>query len=358
MESPFVLSFSQSECLKATLICTRKIFIHRFSRSSEHERGILMRKISFKNTNNLTVNEAFDDFLEHCRIRNLRAETIKVYRLHFSIFQKFLNDSTLLISEITPQTVGEFVLDLRSDNHQCNEVTVNSYLRGVRVFLYYCMEMDYMTNFKIRIPKADKKLKETYTDSELKVLLAKPDIKSCSFSEYKIWVFSNYLLATGNRISTALNLRIEDIDFINGIIQLNQTKNRTAQLIPLSPTLNKILKEYLRYRKGQSKDFVFCNSFGNQGDKRTYQEMLASYNRSRGVEKTSAHLYRHTFAKKWILNGGDIFRLQKILGHSDLTVVKEYVQMFGQDLAIDFDKFNPLDRTVNVGGNKKLTMTL
>ncbi|RHP70371.1 hypothetical protein DXA59_05185 [Clostridium sp. OF03-18AA] len=87
----------------------------------------------------------------------------------------------------------------------------------------------------------------------------------------------------------------------------------------------------------------------------SYFQGLAS---GKGVEKTSAHLYRHTFAKKWILNGGDIFRLQKILGHSDLTVVKEYVQMFGQDLAVDFDKFNSLDRTVSVGGNKKLTMTL
>ena len=161
--------------------------------------------------------------------------------------------------------VGEFILDLRSDNHHCNKITVNSYLRGVRVFLYYCMEMDYMPSFKIVIPMADKKLKETYTDSELKVLLEKPDIKTCSFSKYRIWVFSNYLLATGNRISTALNLRIEDIDFMNGIIQLNQTKNRTSQLIPLSPTLSKILREYLRYRKGQPKDFVFCNSFGNQG---------------------------------------------------------------------------------------------
>ena len=120
-----------------------------------------MSKISFKNTDNLTVSEAFEDFLEHCRIRNLRPETIKVYKLHFSIFQRFLNNDTLLISEITPQMVGEFVLDLRSDNHNCNEITVNSYLRGVRVFLYYCMEMDYMPSFKITIPKADKKLKET-----------------------------------------------------------------------------------------------------------------------------------------------------------------------------------------------------
>ena len=78
--------------------------------------------------------------------------------------------------------------------------------------------MDYMPSFKIVIPMADKKLKETYTDSELKVLLEKPDIKTCSFSEYRIWVFSNYLLATGNRISTALNLRIEDIDFMNNPI--------------------------------------------------------------------------------------------------------------------------------------------
>jgi len=39
-----------------------------------------------------------------------------------------------------------------------------------------------------------------------------------------------------------------------------------------------------------------------------------------------------------------MFRLQKILGHSDLTVTKEYVAIWGQDLQIDFEKFNPLDR--------------
>ena len=42
--------------------------------------------------------------------------------------------------------------------------------------------------------------------------------------------------------------------------------------------------------------------------------------------------------------GGDVFRLQKILGHSDLTITREYVQMFGQDLQMDFEQFNPLDR--------------
>ena len=317
-----------------------------------------MSRLSLKNTNDLTVLEAFNDFKDKCQIKNLSKETIKLYENQFSIFYRFLDDTALLISEVTSKTVDSFILDLRSDNHNCNEITINSYLRGVRAFLYYCMDMDYLPQFKIHIPKVDKKLKETYTDTELKVLLKKPDLKTCSFSEYKIWVFSNYLLATGNRISTALNVKIEDIDFTNGLIQLNHTKNRTSQLIPLSQTLATILKEYLKYRKGTPKDYVFCNTYGNKGDIRTYQDMLAAYNRRKGIEKTSAHLYRHTFAKKWILNGGDIFRLQKILGHSDLAVVKEYVQMFGSDLSIDFDKFNPLDRTITQAANKKLKMVL
>lgn len=317
-----------------------------------------MQKLSLKNTKELTVLEAFDDFKDKCHIKNLSSETIKLYENQFLTFYRFIDNDTLLISEVTSSTVDNFILDLRSDKHTCNEITINSYLRGIRAFLYYCMEMDYLTQFKICIPKVDKKLKETYTDTELSVLLKKPNLKACSFSEYKIWVFSNYLLATGNRISTALNVRIEDIDFTNGLIQLNHTKNRTSQLIPLSHTLASILKEYLKYRKGTSKSYVFCNTYGEKGDIRTYQDMLATYNRKKGVTKTSAHLYRHTFAKKWILNGGDIFRLQKILGHSDLSVVKEYVQMFGNDLSVDFDKFNPLDRTIPSIKNQKLKMAL
>jgi len=73
------------------------------------------------------------------------------------------------------------------------------------------------------------------------------------------------------------------------------------------------------------------------------QKEIARYNRKRGVEKTSLHMFRHTFAKKWILNGGDIFRLQKLLGHSSLEMVRKYVNMFADDLRKDFDSFNPPD---------------
>ena len=179
-----------------------------------------MKKLSLKNSDNLTVDEAFEDFKGHCRIINLSGETIKLYQYQFNVFHRFLDDETFLISDVTLATVNGFILELRSDKH----VTVNTYLRGLRAFLYYCMEMDYMTAFKIRIPKVDKKLKETYTDAELNVLLKKPNLKTCGFSEYKIWVFSNYLLGTGNRISTALSLKKEYVQMFGNDLSVNFDK--------------------------------------------------------------------------------------------------------------------------------------
>ena len=52
-------------------------------------------------------------------------------------------------------------------------------------------------------------------------------------------------------------------------------------------------------------------------------------------------------AKNYILNGGDIFRLQKILGHSDMTIVRNYVNMFSSDVMENFDAINPLEKALN-----------
>ena len=260
-------------------------------------------------------------------------------------FYEFI-DKSEPITAVTKDTVDDYILWLR-ENTDANDITINSYLRSVRAFLYFCMEDKYIPTFKIQLIKAEKKIKETYTDDELVRLLEKPDVDNCSFSCYKTWVFENYLLGTGNRISTALDLHIGDINFQSGVIILRKTKNRKQQIIPLSATLAEILQGYLQIRGGEADDYVFCNEYGGQASCRTYQQLVRRYNRKRGVEKTSCHTFRHTFAKNWILNSGDMFRLQKILGHSDLTVTKEYVNMFGQDLQMDFEKFNPLDNLKN-----------
>lgn len=313
-----------------------------------------MQKIKIKPLNNeaTTLSDCLKNYLDKCKARNLSNRTLEIYEERLKVLVKFAENENICVPELSTDTIDRFILYLQ--NKGCNDVTVQSYIRDTRAFLYFLMDADYIQPFKIRLPKADIKIKETYSDEELKTLLKKPNLKHCEFNEYKIWVFSNYLLATGNRISTALNLKISDLDFDNGIIQLNKVKNRKAQIVPMASSLAVILKEYLIYRKGELNDYLFCNSYGGQGEIRSYQEMLAKYNKARGVSKTSAHLYRHTFAKRWILNGGDIFRLQKLLGHSDLSVVKNYVNIFSQDLAKDYNDYNPLDTLGTVKSQTKI----
>ena len=296
----------------------------------------------------LSIQEAFEMFIRKCKIKNLTDLSISSYQKKMVHFYEF-TDKNQPITTITSDTVDDYILWLR-ENTKANDITINSYLRSVRAFLYYCMECNYIPSFKISLIKAEKKIKETYTDEELMRLLQKPDINNCSFSCYKTWVFENYLLGTGNRISTALDIHIGDINFQSGTITLRKTKNRKQQIIPLSHTLADILQEYLQIRGGEAEDYLFCNEYGGKAIERTYQQLVRRYNIKRNVNKTSCHIFRHTFAKQWILAGGDMFRLQKILGHSDLTVTKEYVNMFGQDLQMDFEKFNPLD---NLSTNKK-----
>jgi integrase/recombinase XerD len=220
---------------------------------------------------------------------------------------------------------------------------MNTYLRALRTLLYYFMAEGYTREFKIGLAKEEKSIKETYTEEELEKLLCKPNVKKCGFTEYRSWVMANYLFATGNRIRTVLNIKIEHLDFNNQLILLGKTKNGRQQLIPMSGQLATILQEYLLYRKGKPEDYLFCSIHGGQLTRDGATTVMYRYHKKRGVEKTSAHAYRHIFAKYWILNGGDIFRLQKILGHSNIEMVRNYVEMFNDDLSRDFATFNPLD---------------
>lgn len=308
-----------------------------------------MKKISMKSQSILNFDDAFDRFIRKCEIKNLTPKSIKSYQQKIRPFKEFLTEHEIQFDEITGDTVDDFIIWVRKA-HNANDISINSYLRAVRAFCYFCMDNDYMVHFKVHIPKATKKAKETYSDNELNTLLKKPNKKECTFTEYKTWAFENFLLGTGVRLSTALNIRIKDVDIENGSIFLDKTKNRIQQYIPMAKSLQGIIREYLDIRGGEEDDYLFCNSFGAKADERTYQQMVQNYNRNRGIMRSSCHAFRHTFAKLFIINGGDAFRLQRLMGHSDISVTKEYVELFGSDLSVGFDKFNPLD---NLKGNRE-----
>jgi len=66
--------------------------------------------------------------------------------------------------------------------------------------------------------------------------------------------------------------------------------------------------------------------------------------RGRGVNRTNLHGLRHSFERGWIRNNGNVFTLQKILGHSSQEMTRRYVKLFDDELKQDFDQFSPLDK--------------
>lgn len=109
------------------------------------------------------------------------------------------------------------------------------------------------------------------------------------------------------------------------------------------------MQEYLKYRKGGAEDFLFCNVYGKQLVRSTVYHSFYDYNKKRGIEKTGMHRYRHTFAKKWVLMGGNVVTLQKILGHSSLDITQNYLNLLVSDLKKDVEEFNILREFKRVG---------
>ena len=301
-----------------------------------------MKKLRMVKSNSITLEEGCNKYLDNCRARNLREGTINHYRQTYVQFKKFF-DMQMPVSEITEEVYQRYVVFLRTTLH--NDVSINAYLRDFITTMHFLMREGYLEPFRMQAIKVDKSGVETYSDEELYTLLKKPNLKKCKFSEYQCWVMTNFLFSTAVRQRSLMHIRIKDIDFDNCMVHVTVTKNRKILLVPFNQTLKNIIIEFLKYRQHKSEeDFLFCNVFGQQLVKSTCYTMLSNYNKSRGVQTTGIHRYRHTFAKQWILNGGNVVSLSKLLGHSSLQITQNYINLLVSDVSKEVTTLNLLDK--------------
>lgn len=301
-----------------------------------------MKKLSMISQVSITFEQGCDRYILNCQQRNLRQGTINHYKQSYTQFYKYF-DRNMLISEITEQTYKEYVVHLCNTIE--NDISINSYLRDLITTFHFWMNEGYIPYFKMQAIKVDKHNIETYTDEELKILLQKPDLKKCKFIEYQCWVQTNFLFSTGVRQRSLIHIKVKDVDLFNNVVYVNVTKNRKPLVVPINQTMANILKEYISYRQANSaEDYLFCNVFGLQLTKSTSYHQLYEYNKRRGVNTTGIHRYRHTFAKQWILNGGNVVALQKILGHSNLAITQNYINMLVSETAAEVNNINLLDK--------------
>ena len=249
-------------------------------------------------------------------------------------------DVNVPIEDRTKSDLEKMVTSMRNSNLAAN--SISTYVRILRVFLSWCNE-EGITNLNMKPYKSEETIKETYSDGELKKLLKKPDLRKCNFAEYRSWVIVNLLLNNGCRAATIRNIQNQDVDLDNQVIYLRHTKNKKSQVIPLCSELCSIIREYMRVRGGGNDEYLFPNESGEQLKEYALRSSIARYNNRRGVQKTSIHSFRHTFARKYLVDcGGNAFTLQRLLGHSTLDMTKHYCAIFDADIVKNYDSFSPL----------------
>jgi integrase/recombinase XerD len=188
-----------------------------------------------------TTSECLEIFLKHCQTKNLSKPTLKTYRLECNSFNEWYGEEQS-IYDVSAETIEEYISFLQEK--EISQTYIATKIRQLRAFLYFCMEREYLKRFSIKIPKADEVIKEPYTQAELEKLIRKP--KTSNWVEWRNWAMVNYFFATGNRLSTVVNIKIADVDFNTNMILLTVTKNRKQQYIPMSSGLKAVLELYLQ----------------------------------------------------------------------------------------------------------------
>lgn len=293
----------------------------------------------------VSLDQAFREFSAEKEAMNLSEATLANYLQSYNMLRLFncFTDNTIA-QEVNLSHIHHFIRAMR--NAHIRPASINHYLRDCRAFLYWCMdeEREYLTPFKIALIESQEEQPKLFTDDELQRLLDKPN-KTDSFAVWRTWAIVNWVLGTGNRSSTICEVRLADIDYSTKEISLRHTKNKRAQIIPLSPSLEIALKEYIKIWRtdANNEGWLFPNVCEDQLTTNALRHSFAAYCKEREVNRTNIHGLRHNFAKGWVRNNGNMFVLQRILGHSTLEMTRKYVRLFSEDMKEDFEKFSPLD---------------
>lgn len=298
----------------------------------------MAKRITMNKHSGKTFEEVYAAFITAKTAKGVSDVTIRNYHqnlhnisLHFDISTPF--------DTLTKEMLDEMVVSMRKSGLAHN--TIATYVRQLRTFLNWC-NAEGITALTLPNMKEKETVKETYTDEELARLLKKPG-RDCGFCEYRAWVIVNFLLNSGCRAATVRNIQNRDVDLQARQIILRHTKVGKIQVIPLCSLMVSILQDYMEIRGGAEEDYLFCDQYGGMLSENALRLAIAAYNQRRGVQKTSIHLFRHTFARKYLVDcGGNAFTLQKLMGHSTLKTTKIYCNIFDADIAKNYDSFSPL----------------
>ena len=152
------------------------------------------------------------------------------------------------------------------------------------------------------------------------------------------------MLDTGLRLSEVAGLRRCDLRPDGTVKVLG--KGARERIVPVGHVARQALVRHLRQELPAGSDApIFRSRRGGALGWRGIQQVFKRLKARAGIPgRCSPHLLRHTFAHSYLVNGGDVFSLQRMLGHTTLDMVKRYVALAEGDLVARHRAASPADR--------------
>jgi site-specific recombinase XerD len=296
------------------------------------------------------------------RTLNRSPRTTSWYSNNLRLFKNFLeaHDYSLAIGDIGIEVVREYILHLQTRNkyedhpltpareERLTPSTIRDHVQTIKGFFSWLYEEGYTETNKLKILRdfrVPRKFVEVLSDEEIRKVLSSIDEDSPAGARNMAIIVT--LLDTGLRVAELVNLKMRDAKIEQGYLKV-MGKGSKERIVPIGTSTQRILLRYvLRYRPEPVRpevDNLFLTAYRKAMTVNTVHLMLKRIGAIAGVRRLHAHLCRHTFATNYLLNGGDVFSLQQILGHSSLEMVRRYVTLASAQVSVQHRKFSPMDR--------------
>jgi site-specific recombinase XerD len=286
-------------------------------------------------------------FLTDRKAQGFADATVKFYQKKLKYFSRFCEGQVVTqISQLTPDLIRRYILELR-DGH--NDGGVHACFRSLRTLLYWVEEEEIMPSDwqnPIRKVKAPRLPVEPIEAIPLQDIHALMDTCKQSFAGIRDKAMLMGLLDTGARAQEFLNLNLEDVELASGSVLIRQGKGRKPRMVFLGRKTVRAIRAYCRLRRDNHPALWVSV----HRERMTYSGLMDLLRRRAGLaqlkEIPTPHDFRRAFALVMLRSGVDVFALQKLMGHSDLQVLRRYLAQTNQDVQTAHMRGSPVDNNL------------
>ncbi len=276
-------------------------------------------------------------------------KSISWYSEMLDCFIKFLEyrNCQAVLSELDIERVREFIVD--EQERGLSPYTVQGKVRALKAFASWLFREGYTPDnlfCNLKLPKAPVMLIEPLTSDEINQLISYQNpLTTIGCRDTAILIT---MIDTGIRLSELCNLRFEDAHVEEGYLKV-MGKGNKERVVPLGATAQKMLWRYIIHFRQKplvpADNKLFLTLDGKSLHTNAVKLLLNRWGKKAGVPRLHAHLCRHTFATNYLVyNCGDVFRLQQILGHTSLEMVRRYVHYASIQYLMNGKTLSPFDQ--------------